>query len=200
MPRTHDAHWVGFQATAAEKEVLDNYCQQMQQSKTQVLRSLINTLSYPAGERSHWLLMLTLGASHAAIVDQHCHEHKMLPNDVVRYAIELLGRTEIMQISGDDAKTFIEMINNPPETTEGVGDPTPVGIFDSEQLKDLMRSKAPWESSVITEKSEIKPWLESIMAEANKELAFAEQLRANAAQLQSIAAHMITAAECLETR
>jgi hypothetical protein len=186
MPRTHDAHWVGFQATAAEKEVLDNYCQRMQQSKTQVLRSLVKTLSYPDGEGCHWLLKLELGSSHARIVDQHCKDHSMLPSDVVRYAIHLLGQTEIMHLSGDDAKTFIEMINNPPEP--------------SEQLKELMRSQAPWESSVITEKSEIKPWLESIMAEADKEMALAEQLRANATQLQSIAAHMLTAAKCLETR
>jgi hypothetical protein len=182
MPRTHDAHWVGFQATGEEKAVLDNYCKEMQQSKTQVLRSLINTLSYPAGERNHWLLRVALGASHAAIVDDYCHAHQMLPNDVVRYAVELLGRTEVMRLSGGDAKTFIDMINNPPEP--------------SEQLK----SKASQKPFAITKESEIKPWLESVMAQADKEIELAEQLRTNAAQLQSIATQMLAAAECFETR
>ena len=186
MPRTHDAHWVGFQATGEEKAVLDNYCKEMQQSKTQVLRSLINTLSYPAGERDHWLLKLELGASHSRVVAQYCEKYGFTPSDAVRHAIFMLGAQEVMSLSEADAKIFIDAINNPPEP--------------SEQLKELMKSKASQKPFAITKESEIKPWLESVMSQADKEIELAEQLRTNAAQLQSIATQMFAAAECLERR
>ena len=56
MPRNQDAYWIGFQATAAEKQILENYCQETQQSKTQVLRDLIITLDDKPNEKLKQLM------------------------------------------------------------------------------------------------------------------------------------------------
>lgn len=46
MPRIKNENWnwIGFQATPAEKQILEDYCNQMQQTKTEVLRALIKSL------------------------------------------------------------------------------------------------------------------------------------------------------------
>ena len=120
MPRTYDAHWVGFQATGEEKETLESYCKQMKQSKTQILRSLINTLSYPDGERNYWLLKLELGVSHSQVVAQYCERYGVTPSDAVKQAISLLGTQEVLSLSEDDAKIFLDAINNPSEPNEAL--------------------------------------------------------------------------------
>ena len=195
MPRTHDAHWIGFQATGAEKESLENYCRQMQQTKTEVLRRLIKTLSYPPSERDHWLLQVELGASHSRIIGQYCQLTGLTPNEAIREAIQLLVVNEVMHLSPEDSKVFAKAINKPPEPND--------------KLKQLMQTKAPWEIAAtqkynkpiaIHSNSEIRSWLQSLADEAELDLTLAKQLRDNAKQMIAFGQHMLAVAEHLEER
>ncbi|MFQ4137009.1 TOBE domain-containing protein [Nodosilinea sp. PGN35] len=49
MPRKSQG-WITFQASAAERQILDDYCQRNQRSKTDILRELVRGLEQRDGE------------------------------------------------------------------------------------------------------------------------------------------------------
>ena len=180
-----------FELPLEEKKLLEDYCKHMQQTKTEVLRGLIKQLSYPEGvpyghplrfapsERCHWLLKLELGKTHAAILDEYCKSYGVVPSEAVRQAIILLAQHYVLSVEAKDAEAFVAAIENPPEP--------------SEALIDLMRTEAPWnelkqrDNLTPISKSEIRPWLQSLVDEAEQDLAIADQLRTMGEQLLAIA-------------